>query len=86
MSNQQSDSNPTEWITTAEAAEMMRYHVKYVRRLVKGGKIAGAKRGRDWWVDKASVVAYIEEMKQLGSTKHDPWRTGARSREARTGN
>jgi excisionase family DNA binding protein len=41
------DFNPTEWITTAEAAELTGYHVKYLRRLVREGKIAGAKRGRE---------------------------------------
>jgi excisionase family DNA binding protein len=66
------NSNPTEWITTAEAAEMTGYHVKYVRRLVREGKIEGAKRGRDWWVDKASVEKYIDQMKKLGTSKHDP--------------
>ena len=44
-----------EWITTAEAADLTGYHVKYVRRLVKEGRIAGRKRGRGRWVDKASV-------------------------------
>jgi len=66
------NSNPTEWITTAEAAEMTGYHVKYVRRLVRESKIEGAKRGRDWWVDKASVEKYIDQMKKLGTSKHDP--------------
>jgi len=70
-----------EWITTAEAAELTGYHVKYVRRLVKEGKIAGTKRGgRDWWVDKASVKAYADEMRRLGPAKHNPWRTGARQK------
>jgi len=72
------DFNPTEWITSAEASELTNYHVKYIRRLVKEGKIAGVKRGRDWWIDKASVEAYVNEMKQLGSAKHDPWRVRAR--------
>lgn len=68
--------NPTEWITTKEAAELTGYHVKYIRRLVREGKITGTKRGgRDWWVDKASVKAYIAEMQRLGSAKHNPWRT-----------
>jgi excisionase family DNA binding protein len=67
------DFNPTEWITTQEAASLLGYHVKYVRRLVKRGKIVGKKRGgRDWWVDKNSVRAYADEMKRLGTTKHDP--------------
>jgi excisionase family DNA binding protein len=64
----------TEWITTAEAAELTEYHVKYIRRLVREGRIAGAKRGRDWWIDKASVLHYIQEMERLGSKKHDPTR------------
>jgi excisionase family DNA binding protein len=60
MSEQQNNPNVTEWLTTAEAAELTGYHVKYVRRLVREGKIAARKRGRDWWVDKASVRAYID--------------------------
>lgn len=70
--------NPIEWITSAEAAQLADHHVKYIRRLVKEGKIAGAKRGRDWWIDKASVEAYVDEMKRLGPAKHNPWGTGAR--------
>lgn len=67
--------SPIEWITTAEAAELTGYHVKYIRRLVREGKITGTKRGgRDWWVDKASVEAYIDEMKRLGTAKHNPLR------------
>jgi hypothetical protein len=40
--------DPTEWITSAEAAQLADYHVKYIRRPVKEGRIAGGKRGRDW--------------------------------------
>jgi excisionase family DNA binding protein len=76
------DSNPIEWITTAEAAKMTGYHVNYVCRLLREGKITGDKRGHDWWVDKDSVKAYITEMKRLGAAKHDPWRTGARQSES----
>ena len=65
----------TEWITTAEAAELTDYHVKYICRLVRGGKIAGTKRGRDWWIDKRSVLVYVREMEHLGTAKHNP--TGA---------
>jgi excisionase family DNA binding protein len=72
------DDEPIKWITTTEAAEISGYHVKYVRRLVKEGRISGVKRGRDWWIDKASVEAYVDEMKRLGPAKHNPWRTGAR--------
>jgi excisionase family DNA binding protein len=77
------DFSPTEWITTKEAAEMTDYHIKYIRHLVREGKIEGAKRGRDWWIDKDSVEDYIEKIKRLGSAKHDPWRTGSRQRNIR---
>ena len=72
------DFNPTEWITTKEAAELIEYDVSHVRRLVRDGLVKGIKRGRDWFLSKADVLAYAEEMKRLGPAKHDPWRSGAR--------
>jgi excisionase family DNA binding protein len=72
--------NPTEWITTAEAAELTGYHVRYLRQLVNEGKIHAIKRGGIFWIDRGSVITYSNEMKRLGPAKHDPWRTGARRR------
>lgn len=74
------DFNPTEWITTAEAAELTGYNIQYVRRLIAKGRVTAEKWGRDWFVEKASLLAYAEEMSRLGSAKHDPWRKGARRR------
>ncbi|MDW8069093.1 MAG: helix-turn-helix domain-containing protein [Anaerolineae bacterium] len=73
--------SPTEWITTKEAAELTGYHPVHIRRLVKEGIVKGFRRGRDWWVARESVKAYAEEMKRLGTAKHDPWRAGARQRK-----
>lgn len=70
--------NPTEWITTKEAAELTGYSSVTLRWLVREGRIKGRKRGRDWFLDKEGVLSYVEEMKRLGTAKHDPWRTGAR--------
>jgi len=72
------DFNPTEWITTAEAAELTGYSVQYLRRLIKKKRITGKKWARDWLVHGPTLLAYQETMKELGLTKHDPWRTGAR--------
>lgn len=72
---------PTEWITTQEAAGLTGYHAVHIRRLAKEGVIRGFKRGRDWWIERRSLEAYVEEMKRLGTAKHDPWRTGARRRQ-----
>ena len=37
MTNQQTDFNPTEWITTKEAAELTGYDDAHIRRLVGDG-------------------------------------------------
>jgi len=70
----------TEWITTAEAAELTGYNVRYLRQLVNEGKIYAVKRGGIFWIDKKGAVDYADEMKRLGPAKHDPWRTGARQK------
>jgi len=67
--------NPSEWITTAEAAELTGYHAVHIRRLIRDGHISGKKFGRDWLVNRESAQAYAEKMKELGAAKHDPRRT-----------
>ena len=67
------DFNPTEWITTEEAAELSEYHPVYIRSLARDGKIHAEKRsGRDWWIDRSSLEEYVGRMKRLGSAKHNP--------------
>jgi excisionase family DNA binding protein len=72
------DFNPTEWITTGEAADLTGYTTAYFRQLIKRGRLKARKRGRDWFLNKAEVLAYAEEMRRLGQDKFNPWRTGAR--------
>lgn len=74
------DVNPIEWITTQEAADLTGYNLEYIRRMIRGGVIAAEKKGRDWWVDRASIEAYAEEMERLGTAKHDPGGQGHRSK------
>jgi excisionase family DNA binding protein len=78
------DFNPTEWITTQEAAELTGYQVRYLRQLVNEGKLKAVKRSRAIFIDKDSLLAYANEMKRLGPSKHDPWRTGARHKGSET--
>jgi excisionase family DNA binding protein len=82
MTDQHPALNPTEWITTKEAAELTGYRSAHIRYLAKEGHIIGRKFGRDWMIDRGGLQAYAEKMKQLGSAKHDPWRTGARQKLA----
>jgi excisionase family DNA binding protein len=68
------DFNPKEWITTAEAAELTGYNPEYIRQMIRHRVIVAEKKGRDWWVDKASIETHAKEMKQLGTAKHNPHR------------
>ncbi len=68
------DFDPLEWITTNEAAELTGYASAYLRQLILQGRLPAKKRGRDWFLRKADVVAYHEEMQRLGADKHNPWR------------
>jgi excisionase family DNA binding protein len=76
------DFNPTEWITTKEAAKLTGYTAAYFRQLIARGRLSGQKIGRDWVLNKSDVLAYAEKMKQLGSEKYNPWKTGARQKAA----
>ena len=49
-----------DWLTTQEAAALTGYNVQHVRRLARAGKIEAKKWGRDWIVNRVSILAYIE--------------------------
>jgi excisionase family DNA binding protein len=66
--------NPSEWITTKEAAKLTGYTMARFRQLAKEGAVEAKKLGRDWFLDKQSVLGWTEEMKRLGTAKHDPTR------------
>ena len=50
----------SDWVTTKEAAELSGYHVQHIRRLIRSGKIEAKKWGRDWIVNRGSLLLYIE--------------------------
>jgi excisionase family DNA binding protein len=72
--------DPTEWITTAEAADLTGYTARNIIKAIDKSQLCGVKRGGAWFLVKEEVQAYAEEMQKLGPRKHDPWRTGARMR------
>jgi len=61
-----------EWITTDEAAALSGYHVNYVRRLMRNGRLKGKKAGLMWWVDRDSLQNYLASVQALGAKKFDP--------------
>jgi excisionase family DNA binding protein len=76
------DFNPTEWITTTQAAELMGYNYAHVRLLARKGLIQSVKAGRDWLINRENALAYAKRMEQLGTSKHDPSRAGIRRTES----
>ncbi|MCX6032143.1 MAG: helix-turn-helix domain-containing protein [Chloroflexi bacterium] len=70
----------SQWITTGEAAALTGYSTSNFRKALARGLLQGRKKGRDWFLVRADVLRYAEEMRHLGAARHDPWRTGARQR------
>jgi excisionase family DNA binding protein len=49
-----------EWITTTEAKSLTGYNAEHIRRLVRAGKVKAKKWGKEWMVEKNSLLAYVE--------------------------
>jgi excisionase family DNA binding protein len=62
----------TNYMTTQEAADRLRYHVEHVRRMLREGDLQGQKVGYMWFVSKQSLDDYL--AKTAGLEKFDPWR------------
>ena len=67
-----SQETSTEWIATAEAAQLTGYSPNYVRQLVRQSSVRARKWSRVWMIDKQALLAYQEHMEALGRAKHDP--------------
>ena len=60
---------PEDWLTTQEAAELSGYHVNYIRQLIKADKIEARKFGPVWQVNRASLLAHINNMGEIGARR-----------------
>lgn len=49
----------TEWLTTAEAAEVIRMDVDYVARLCKSKALPAKKLGNVWRIDRAALDLFM---------------------------
>ncbi len=63
----------TDYISTAEAAQMAGYTEDYVRRLARTQKVKSDKKGGQYWIDRDSLVAYMDMVKTMGSQRFN-WR------------
>jgi hypothetical protein len=47
------------YISTRRAAREHGYHSDYMGQLIRGGKVAGQKVGRSWYIDEQSLAVYL---------------------------
>lgn len=57
------------WLTTAEAAEISKYHVEYIRLLIRSKEIYARKWGRDWMVNRKSLLEYMKHREMQGKRR-----------------
>lgn len=48
----------TEWLTVPEAAEILQVAQQRIRFLLKRKRLNGVKRGRDWLIERSSIMEY----------------------------
>ena len=54
------------WITTAEAVEISKFHIEYVRKLIRSRRLAARKWGREWMVSRQSLISYLQLERKPG--------------------
>lgn len=63
----------TDYVTTEEAARLSGYSETYIRQLVREKKVQADKKGGQYWIDRASLLQYLEAVKQMGGQRFN-WR------------
>ena len=49
-------------LTSDGAAELLGYHVQYVRILARGGRLPAIKRYRQWYFNEKEIMEHLREM------------------------
>ena len=57
------------WLTTFEAAKVSGYHPERIRELAREGRVVARKWGRDWQIDNASLMHYLQSIAGLGKKR-----------------
>ncbi len=64
-----------DWVTVKQAKELVGYTLTYLRRLAANGQVTAQRIGNIWLLQRTSLLAYKEQMADLGTNRHNPWRT-----------
>lgn len=58
-----------DFITTKQGQALTGYSRVSIRYLARSKRVKGIKPARDWLIDRASLMAYVSDMKRLGTQK-----------------
>lgn len=58
-----------EWLTTLEASRLAGYHPTHIRLLVRSGEVEAQKWGRDWMIQKVSLLDYLARAETKGEKR-----------------
>jgi hypothetical protein len=61
-----------DWISVEEAQQLSGYHPEHIRRLIREEKVHAEKKGGQWWVDRKSFIAYLDEAKSSEDQRRGP--------------
>lgn len=61
-----------DWIDTNEAHKLSGYSVQYLRYLLRGKKIVGQKKPGGYWIDKNSLLGYLNAASKADDARHGP--------------
>jgi excisionase family DNA binding protein len=51
-------------VTVAEAARMLERSTEQVRRYLREGRLTGKRMGNQWFIDRATVIAFGQELRE----------------------
>lgn len=68
----------TDWISTAEAAELSGYHPEQIRRLARQDKFTVTRKGMMFWIDRRS---FLEFLRKTEKDRAKDKRRGPKSRD-----
>jgi hypothetical protein len=60
------DSAGNRLISVADAARLSGFTPRYISRLLRTGKLAGSKIGRDWFTTEQAIRAYLAQDRRPG--------------------
>lgn len=63
----------TDYVTVQEAARTSGYNQAYLRRLIRNKRIDAELKGNAYWVNQASLDAYLQWVKSQGTQRFN-WR------------